>query len=105
MPWGHSRRRSKCDLIEPNERVGPAQDEVAELALVHAVEHPTVGRSHHALDLPAERLRLRRHPPGLMHERVQLGERDVELLGEPPAEGRLAVAADAGDDDAARHRG
>jgi len=79
---GHSRRRLKCDLI-------------AKLINESRVKN---------LNLEPERLGLRRHPPGLMHEGIQLGERHAELVGEAPTEGRLAVAADAGDDDAAGHR-
>jgi hypothetical protein len=82
--------------VEPHDDVGGAQHEIAELALVGAVDHPAVGGDDR-LDRRAQLVVRRLDPAGAVDERVQLDERHVEPAGQLPAHGGLAVAAGARD--------
>ena len=70
--------------------------------LVEAVQHPALGAAHHLFDLPAKVFVARLGPAGQVNERIELGVRNAELRGHALGQGRLPVAAHAGDDDAAR---
>src|SRR5439155_6816978 len=87
-------------LVEPHQRVGAAENQVADLSPVEAVEHPTLRRRHGRLDIAPEVFVTRFRPPGLVAERIQLGNRQPKLGTEAPRKSGLAVPADSDDDDA-----
>jgi hypothetical protein len=88
--------------IEPDDRVGRLDDEVAELAAVRPVDDPRVSL-HDRLDPAAELGRLELLPAGLMVDRVELVERHPERRCERPTDRRLPAAAGSGDDCDAPH--
>ena len=87
--------------VEPDDRVGRADQRVAELGLVVAVDHPAVRRGVHRLaHARAKLLGTRLGPVRPVVERVELDVRHAQPLGELAAEGRLARARRALDVDA-----
>ncbi len=82
--------------VEPDDHVGRAQQQVAELAVIRAVDHPAV-RAQDRLDPGAQLLVGRLGPVRPVHERIHLDERHLEPLRELLPERRLAVPARAAD--------
>ena len=66
------------------------EDEVADLALVGAVDHPAIGGDDRFNLRPQDVVR-RLGPSGTVDERIELDELDAERLGQLSAERRLAV--------------
>src|SRR5436190_6742914 len=58
-------------LVQPDERVRPAENEIAKLALIQAVEHPAVNSAHRRLEVPSEVLITRLTPSRLMVEGIE----------------------------------
>src|SRR5206468_9400733 len=78
--------------IEPDDHVGRLQDEIAQLVLVRAVDHPAVGREH-GLDLCTKLVVRCLDPVRAVDERIELDEGHTKAAGELSAERRLAVPA------------
>src|SRR4051794_7026475 len=87
--------------VQPDDRVGRADDRILELALVVAVDHPAArSRVHRRLDLRAELLGSWLAPIRAVVERIELDVRDAEPLRQLLSERRLARARGALDVDA-----
>ena len=78
------------------------ENEIPELAVVAAVDHPAVGRQCF-LDPETEVLGGRLAPIGAPVERVELDVRHAMLLGEPLGDGGLPGARRPDDGDPRRH--
>lgn len=76
--------------IEPDDNVRVAENELAEPALVRAVDHPAVGCDY-ICHSRAEVVGIRLGPVRLPEERVELVEGDVEAARDLAADGRATA--------------
>ena len=90
--------------IQPDDRVGALEHEVAELPAVVAVDHPPVPGDDR-LDAPAELGSVQLGPPGLPVDRVELDVRHGQGRRERAADRGLPASAGGGDDRDAAHVG
>ena len=89
-PANEARQPDAARQVEPDDRVRPLEDQVAELAPVRAVDHPSVGRDdrlHAAPELGGVEL----GPPGLVMDRVELDVGSVERCRQRTRHCRLAA--------------
>src|SRR5919197_5659014 len=102
-PQRHARERHAQRHVEPDDGVGSLEDEVAELAVVVAVDDPAapVDRRRHA---PPELLGRRLDPVRAVEERVELDVRDAVAARQLLGDRRLPAPARSLDGDLRSHQ-